>query len=186
VKHGISVDTSMGLTPVEGMIMGTRSGDLDLGVLTFIMNKEEIGVASANTLINKHSGMLGISGVSSDMREVKEAALKGDRRSKLALKMFSYRIKKYIGAYCAALGGMDIVVFTGGIGENDRSTRMEICEDMEFLGIKLDTEKNNSVRGKEGIISSDDSLVKVIVIPTNEELVIAEDTMDILQSHNII
>jgi len=185
VKFGISVDTSMGLTPVEGMIMGTRSGDLDLGVLTFIMNKEEIGVASANTLINKHSGMLGISGVSSDMREVKEAALDGNRRAKLALKMFSYRIKKYIGAYCAAMGGMDIVVFTGGIGENDRSTRMEVCENMEFLGIKMDKERNNSVRKKEGIISSDDSLVKVIVISTNEELVIAEDTMDILRDHNL-
>ena len=186
VKHGKSVDTSMGLTPVEGMIMGTRSGDLDLGVLTFIMNKEEIGVASANTLINKHSGMLGISGVSSDMREVKEAALQGDRRSKLALKMYSYRIKKYIGAYCAAMGGMDIVVFTGGIGENDRSARMEVCEDMEFLGIKMDVERNNDVRGKEGIISSDDSRVKVIVIPTNEELVIAEDTVKILHDHNMI
>ena len=182
IKYGKSVDTSMGLTPVEGMIMGTRSGDLDLGVLTFIMNKEEIRVQEANTLINKHSGMLGISGISSDMREVQKAAVDGHKRSNLALKMYSYRIKKYLGAYCAAMGGMDIVVFTGGIGENDINTRYEACRNMEFLGIEIDKEQNDKiVQGKEGIISKEDSKVKVVVIPTNEELVIAQETVRILK-----
>jgi acetate kinase len=182
IKNGKSVDTSMGLTPVEGMIMGTRSGDLDLGVLTFIMNKEEIGVNSANTLINKHSGMLGISGVSSDMREIEKAAAEGNERASLALQMYSYRIKKYIGAYCAAMGGMDVVVFTGGIGENDTSTRESTCSNMEFLGIHLDMDKNRSIRGKEGIISAPNSKVTVMVIPTNEELVIAQDTLEIISN----
>jgi acetate kinase len=185
IKYGKSVDTSMGLTPVEGMIMGTRSGDLDLGVLTFIMNKEEIRVQAANTLINKHSGMLGISGISSDMREVEEAANNGHKRSQLALKMYSYRIKKYIGAYCAAMGGMDMVVFTGGIGENDSRTRNEVCNKMSFLGITLDKEKNQAtIKGKEGIISTEDSKVKVLVVPTNEELVIAQESVQLLQSRN--
>lgn len=182
IKNGRSMDTSMGLTPVEGMIMGTRSGDLDLGVLTFIMNKEEIRVQEANTLINKHSGMLGISGISSDMREVQEAAEKGHKRSQLALKMYNYRIKKYIGAYCAVMNGMDIVVFTGGIGENDTHTRLETCKNMNYLGIKIDAEKNKEIiRGREGVISSDDSKVKLIVVPTNEELVIAEETVNLLK-----
>jgi acetate kinase len=182
IKKGKSVDTSMGLTPVEGMIMGTRSGDLDLGVLTFIMNKEEIGVQSANTLINKHSGMLGISGVSSDMREVEKAAETGNKRAKLALKMYSYRIKKYIGAYSAAMGGVDMIVFTGGIGENDTYIREKACKNMEFLGIEINRAKNRSTRGKEDIISSNESSVTVMVIPTNEELVIAEDTLEIVSS----
>jgi len=180
IKHGKSVDTSMGLTPVEGMIMGTRSGDLDLGVLTFIMNKEEIGVQSANTLINKHSGLLGVSGISSDMREVEKAAEEGNKRALLAIKMYSYRIKKYIGAYCAAMGGMNIVVFTGGIGENDTLTREKTCSNMEFLGIKIDREKNKNTKGKEDIISAKNSKVTVMVIPTNEELVIAQDTLEII------
>ncbi|MBR9999471.1 MAG: acetate kinase [Cyclobacteriaceae bacterium] len=182
IKNGKSVDTSMGLTPVEGMIMGTRSGDLDLGVLTFIMDKEEIGVQSANTLINKHSGMLGISGVSSDMREIQKAAAEGNERAMLAMKMYSYRIKKYIGAYCAAMGGMDIIVFTGGIGENDTFTREDVCSHMEFLGIRIDKGKNNTTRGTEAIISTRDSMVTVMVIPTNEELVIAEDTLEIVSN----
>jgi acetate kinase len=180
IKHGKSVDTSMGLTPVEGMIMGTRSGDLDLGVLTFIMKKEELGVQSANTLINKHSGLMGVSGVSSDMREVHKAAEQGNKRAKLAIKMYSYRIKKYIGAYCAAMGGMDIIVFTGGIGENDTLTRKKTCSNMEFLGIKIDKGKNKNTSGKEEIISTNDSNVTVMVIPTNEELVIAQDTLEIV------
>jgi acetate kinase len=185
LKYGRSVDTSMGLTPVEGMIMGTRSGDLDLGVLMFIMNKEEIRVQEANTLINKHSGMLGISGISSDMREVEEAAKNGHKRSQLALKMYSYRIKKYIGAYCAAMGGMDMIVFTGGIGENDSRTRYEVCKKMDFLGINIDKEKNETmIGGKEGIISTEDSKVKVLVIPTNEELVIAQESVQLLQRKN--
>ena len=182
IKYGKSVDTSMGLTPVEGMIMGTRSGDLDLGVLTFIMNKEEIRVQAANTLINKHSGMLGISGISSDMREVQKAAIDGHKRSQLALKMYSYRIKKYLGAYCAAMEGMDIVVFTGGIGENDIITRYEACRNMEFLGIEFDKEQNDKiVQGQEGIISKAGSKVNVVVIPTHEELVIAQETVRILK-----
>ncbi len=184
VKHGKSVDTSMGLTPVEGMIMGTRSGDLDLGVLTFIMNKEEIGVQAANTLINKHSGMLGISGISSDMREIEKAAEEGNKRASLALKMYGYRIKKYIGAYCAAMGGIDTIVFTGGIGENDSQIRKDVCSKMEFLGIKLDNDLNEKVKGKEGAITAKNSRVKVLVIPTNEELVIAQDTLEILERDN--
>ena len=186
IKYGKSVDTSMGLTPVEGMIMGTRSGDLDLGVLTFIMNKEEIRVQAANTLINKHSGMLGISGISSDMREVEEAAKNGHKRSQLALKMYSYRIKKYIGAYCAAMGGIDMIVFTGGIGENDFLTRYEACKKMGFLGVCIDKEKNETmVQGKEGLISTDDSKVKVLVIRTNEELVIAQESVQLLRRKRV-
>jgi acetate kinase len=182
IKNGKSVDTSMGLTPVEGMIMGTRSGDLDLGVLTFIMNKEEIRVQEANTLINKHSGMLGVSGISSDMREIQEAAASGHKRSRLALKMYNYRIKKYIGAYSAVMNGVDIIVFTGGIGENDTYTRYETSRRMDFLGIKIDQKRNSEiVGGKEGIISTDTSKVKLMVIPTNEELVIAEETVQLLQ-----
>jgi acetate kinase len=186
IKYGKSVDTSMGLTPVEGMIMGTRSGDLDLGVLTFIMNKEEIRVQAANTLINKHSGMLGISGISSDMREVEEAAKNGHKRSQLALKMYSYRIKKYIGAYCAAMGGMDMIVFTGGIGENDFHTRYEACKKMDFLGVIIDKGKNEAtIKGKEGIISTENSKVKVMVIPTNEELVIAQESVQLLKNRSV-
>jgi acetate kinase len=181
VKNGKSVDTSMGLTPVEGMIMGTRSGDLDLGVLTFIMNKEEIRVQEANTLINKHSGLLGISGISSDMREVHKAAANGHKRAQLALKMYSYRIKKYIGAYCAAMNGMDAIIFTGGIGENDSLTRYDACKKMEFFGVHIDKEKNaQTVNGKEGLISADNSNIKLLVISTNEELVIAEETAQLL------
>ncbi len=180
IEGGRSVDTSMGLTPVEGMIMGTRSGDLDLGVLTFIMNKEEIGVSVANSLINKHSGLLGISGVSSDMREVEQAAADGNERARLALKMYEYRIKKYIGSYSAAMDGVDIIVFTGGIGENDSLVRKNACSGLSYLGLEIDDTKNEQTKGMEGIITSDSSRVKVVVIPTNEELVIAEDTAFIL------
>jgi acetate kinase len=171
----------MGLTPVEGLIMGTRTGDLDLGVLTYIMHKEEIGLNATNTLINKHSGMLGVTGVSSDMREIeKEAFENNNERAALGLKMYNYRIKKYIGAYLAALGGADALIFTGGIGENAVETREEICRGLEFMGIEFDTEKNRSIRGREAIISKDDSKVRVMVVPTNEELVIAEDTARII------
>jgi acetate kinase len=181
IKDGGSMDTSMGLTPVEGLIMGTRTGDLDLGVLTYLMSKEEIGVQAANTLINKHSGMLGISGISSDMREIEKAAfMDNDDRASLALKMYHYRIKKYIGSYMAAMGGADAIVFTGGIGENAPDSREEICKGMEFAGIHLDLAKNASTKGVEAIISKDDSPVKLMVIPTNEELVIAEDTARII------
>ena len=181
IKNGKSVDTSMGLTPVEGLIMGTRSGDIDGGAITLIMEKEEIDYASLNTLINKHSGMLGISGVSSDMREIEAAAAQGNERAILSLKMYDYRIKKYIGAYAAAMGGVDILVFTGGIGENGWETRENVCSDLEFLGIEFDKDKNKGVRSKEVLISKEKSRTKVVIIPTNEEFVIASDTMEIVQ-----
>ena len=180
IDRGKSVDTSMGLTPVEGLIMGTRTGDLDLGVLTFIINKEGIGIQAANTLINKHSGMLGITGISSDMREIEEAAGKKDERALLGLQMYYYRVKKYIGAYAAAMGGLDVLVFTGGIGENSPVTRQEICRGLDFMGLSIDEKKNGQLRGKEMIISHDSGPVKVMVVPTNEELVIARDTEKIV------
>ncbi len=181
IKDGKSIDTSMGLTPVEGLIMGTRSGDLDIGAFTFMMHKEEIGIRSANTLVNKHSGMLGISGISSDMRTIEEAAEKGNKRAKLALDMYDYRIKKYIGAYTAAMNGLDILIFTGGIGENAGITREGVAKELSYLGIELDLEKNAKIRGEEVIISTPESKVTVIVVPTNEELVIAQDTLEIVK-----
>jgi acetate kinase len=181
VKFGQSVDTSMGFTPIEGLIMGTRSGDLDIGVVTYIMDKEEIGISQMGTLANKQSGMLGITGISSDMREIEDAALlHKDKRAVLGLDMYHYRVKKYIGSYAAAMGGVDIVVFAGGIGENGPETREEVCKDLEFLGIEMDLEKNNSIRSKEAVISRKGSRVTVMVVPTNEELVIAEDTVRII------
>ncbi|HEX2922130.1 MAG TPA: acetate kinase [Bacteroidales bacterium] len=182
IKNGQSFDTSMGLTPVEGLIMGTRSGDVDAGALTLIMEKEEIDFASLNTLLNKHSGMLGISGISSDMREIEAASAEGDERAILALKMYDYRVKKYIGAYAAAMGGVDILIFTGGIGENGDDTRAAICQDMEFLGIEFDKELNKGVRSKELVISKKQSKVKVMIVPTNEEFVIASETKEIVEN----
>jgi acetate kinase len=182
VDQGRSVDTSMGLTPVEGLIMGTRTGDLDLGVLTFIMNREAINIQVANTLINKHSGMLGITGISSDMREIEKAAGEGNERAILGLSMYHYRIKKYIGAYAAAMGGLDAVIFTGGVGENAPGSRKDICKNLGFLGIHFDEKKNDNLRGKEMIISKESSPVKIMVIPTNEELVIAQDTEKIVKN----
>jgi acetate kinase len=184
IKNGISVDTTMGMTPVEGLIMGTRCGDLDLGVLTFIMEKEEIGVNAANTLINKHSGVLGISGISSDMRELEDKMKDGDPKATLALSMYDYRIKKYIGAYTAAMNGVDILIFTGGIGENADIHRAGTTKDLEYLGIEIDDKLNNGLRGKEMVISKASSKVKVIVVPTNEELVIAQDAYDIINEIN--
>ncbi len=183
IKYGKSVDTSMGMTPVEGLIMGTRSGDLDLGVYNFIMEKEELTRSVAYTLVNKHSGLLGVSGVSSDVREIEEAAKNDNYRAQLALKMFDYRVKKYIGAYTAAMNGVDILVFTGGIGENGDERRWGIAGELDFLGIKLDYDKNKGLRGKEAVISAEDSKVKVLVVPTNEELVIAQDTMEIVKKY---
>jgi acetate kinase len=180
IKDGKSVDTSMGMTPVEGLIMGTRCGDIDAGVLTYLMTREELDVSTANTLINKHSGLLGITGVSSDMREIFAASQNGSERAKLGLTMFHYRIKKYIGAYAAAMGGVDILIFTGGIGENNDFTRADSTSGLEYMGIELDPKKNNGVRGIETIISSDNSKVTVMIVPTNEELVIAEDTCEIV------
>ncbi len=181
IDVGKSLDTSMGLTPVEGLMMGTRTGDLDLGVLLYIMEKERMGTGVANKLINKHSGFIGVSGVSSDMREIEDAAEKGNERAKLAIEMFRYRVKKYIGAYAAAMGGIDILVFTGGIGENGPENREGVCEDFEFLGLQFDKEKNKGLKGKEEIISTTDSKVKVLIVPTNEELVIARDTFEIVK-----
>ncbi|MEN8118917.1 MAG: acetate kinase, partial [Bacteroidota bacterium] len=155
INKGKSVDTSMGLTPVEGLIMGSRTGDLDLGALLFLMEKEEIGVETARILINKHSGMLGITGVSSDMREIENASKEGNDRAKLGLDMYSYRIKKYIGSYAAAMGGIDILIFTGGIGENADTIRKGITDDLSFLGIELDESKNMGLRGEDAIISKD-------------------------------
>jgi acetate kinase len=183
IKDGKSLDTSMGLTPVEGLIMGTRSGDIDAGVLTLIMEKEEIDYSSLNTLLNKHSGVLGISGISSDMREVEAAAEEGDERAVLALKMYDYRVRKYIGAYAAAMGGIDILIFTGGIGENSSETRENICKELEFLGIDFDKKANDGVRSKEQVITTKESRVTVMIVPTNEEFVIASDTLQIAQQH---
>ncbi len=181
IHNGKSVDTSMGLTPVEGLIMGTRTGDLDLGALLYIMSKKNLSLDEANGLINKKSGMLGISGVSYDMRDIENAAWnEGNQRAQLALDMYVYRIKKYIGSYAAAMGGVDLLIFTGGVGENGPETREVICKDMDFLGISFDIAKNTGLRGKLEMISKHDSAVKVMVVPTNEELVIAHDTLKIV------
>ncbi len=181
IKDGKSIDTSMGFTPIEGLVMGTRSGDLDVGVVHYIMEKEEIGIKSASTLFNKHAGMLGITGISSDMREIEMAAANGSERASLALEMYDYRVKKYIGSYIAALGGLDILVMTGGIGENADTTRQGVLTGLEFLGIEIDLEKNKGFR-KEGVISTPNSKVKVIVVPTDEELMIALDTEQIVSA----
>jgi len=183
IKHGKSVDTSMGLTPVEGLMMGTRTGDLDVGALTFIMGKEVIGLDATNTLLNKHSGVLGVSGVSSDMREVEEAAEAGNERAKLALDMYQYRVKKYIGSYTAAMGGVDVIIFTGGIGENADEMRKEITSNFEYLGLEFDNSKNKGVRGKEVELTKNSSRVKVWIVPTDEELVIARDTYEIVKAN---
>ncbi len=181
INGGKSVDTSMGFTPVEGLLMGTRAGDLDIGAVTYIMDKEKINTEAASTLFNKHSGMLGVSGISSDAREVEDAAYKeGNKDALLAIHIFQYRVKKYIGAYMAAMGGCDVLTFTGGIGENSDTDRAAICKNMEFLGINLDASKNDGLRGKDAIISTKDSRVTVCVIPTDEELMIASETQRIL------
>jgi len=180
VKNGKSMDTSMGMTPIEGVMMGTRCGDLDVGALFHMMNKEDLNMKTANTLVNKFSGVLGVSGLSSDMRDVEIAAENGDQRAEVTYKMYSYRVKKYVGAYAAAMGGVDVIVFTGGIGENDSVTRANVIEGMEFLGVDFDFEKNKGVRGKEIILSRPESRVKVIVVPTNEEMMIAKDTYEIV------
>ena len=179
IKDGKCIDTSMGLTPLEGLVMGTRSGDIDAGAVTFIMEKEGLNATGVSNLLNKKSGVLGVSGVSSDMRELEAAVAAGNPKAIMAEQMYFYRIKKYIGAYAAALGGVDIILFTGGVGENQANCRSEVCEGLEFMGVKIDLEKNK-VRGEEAIISADDSKVTVAVIPTDEELMIASDTLAIL------
>ena len=181
IENGKSVDTSMGFTPIEGLMMGTRSGDVDLGVVTFLMEKEMIGSASVSTLFNKHSGVLGISGISSDMRDIEHAIADGNERAKLALDMYEYRIKKYIGSYAAALGGVDVIVFTGGVGENQSSSREYVCEGLGFMGVKIDNELNAKSHGNEVLLSTPDSTVKVVVIPTDEEYMIASDTLEIVE-----
>ena len=181
VKDGKSVDTSMGLTPLEGLMMGTRSGDIDGGAVTYIMEKEGLDATGISNLLNKKSGVMGVFEKSSDMRDLESAAAAGEPRAVLAENMYFYRIKKYIGAYAAAMGGVDVIVFTGGVGENQANARSGACEGLEYMGVKVDAEKNKT-RGVEAIISTDDSKVKVVVIPTDEELMIASDTMDILSA----
>lgn len=182
VKDGKSIDTTMGLTPLEGIMMGTRSGDIDGGAVTFLMEKEGLDSTAMSNLLNKKSGLLGISGVSSDMREVSAALEQGNERAALAKKMYAYRIKKYIGAFAAAMGGVDVIIFTGGVGENRHEIRESVCENMEFLGIKFDKEANSKIMfGKDGIISAPDSKVKVVVLPTDEELMIASDTLALVK-----
>lgn len=176
VKDGKSIDTSMGLTPVEGLMMGTRVGDVDPGALTFIMDKEHLDTKQLSNLINKKSGVLGISGISSDMRDIDAAIAEGNERAKLALDMYIYRIIKYIGAYTAVLNGVDIIVFTGGVVENQQPLLKDVCEHLSYLGVKIDDAVNASSRGEEKVISAADSKVKVVVIPTDEELMIARDT----------
>ncbi len=176
VLDGKSVDTSMGLTPVEGLMMGTRVGDVDPGALTFIMDKEHLTTKQLSDLINKKSGVAGISGISSDMRDIDAAIEKGDERAKLALDMYIYRIIKYVGAFAAVLNGVDVIVFTGGVGENQQMLRKRVCDHLSYLGVKIDDDVNFSSRGEEKLISASDSKVKVVVIPTDEELMIARDT----------
>jgi acetate kinase len=179
VKNGVSVDTSLGFGTVAGIIMGTRCGDLDPAIIPFLMDKEKLSVEDINKIIYKESGLLGLSeGISSDKRDLREKANQGDERAIRTISVFTYGIKKYIGAYAAAMGGVNAIVFTAGIGENSIETRAEVCEGLEFLGVKIDPEKNK-IRGKEAIISNDNSEVKVMVIPTNEELMIAKDTTEI-------
>jgi len=181
VDKGQSVDTSMGFTPLEGLLMGTRCGDIDTTVILHVMGKEELTLSEANTLLNKHSGLLGLSGESSDMREIIKAMGEGHKRAKIAFDIFCYRVKKYIGAYAAAMGGVDALVFTGGIGENSAEVREEVCKNLEFLGVEFDATKNSN---KETELSKPDSKVKVLRIPTNEELVIALDTARIASEKN--
>lgn len=180
VKNGKSVDTTMGLTPLEGLLMGTRSGDMDPAIMEFVAKKENLSIEEMSSILNKKSGMLGISGVSSDGRDLEAAAKSGNKRAQLALDSFNYRVLKYIGAYAAAMNGVDAIAFTAGIGENNKEMRRDVCASLTYLGVKLDDEKNN-VRGEERIISADDSQVKVLLVPTNEELAIARETLALVK-----
>ena len=180
VVDGKCVDTTMGLTPLEGVMMGTRSGDIDGGAVTFIQKKLGLDADGVSNLLNKKSGVAGLCGYS-DMRDVENAAKAGEEKAVIAQESYFYRIKKYIGAYAAAMGGVDVLVFTAGVGENQTSMREQTCKDLEFMGIKIDVEKNATIRGKEAIISTPDSKVKVVVIPTDEELMIATDTMALVK-----
>jgi len=182
VKNGCSIDTSMGFTPLEGLVMGTRSGDLDPSIVFYLIG-EGFSPREVEDMLNKRSGLLGLSGVSNDIRDVEREAEAGSRRARLALQVFAYRAKKYIGAYAAVLGRLDVLVFTGGIGENDPLMRRMICDDMGFLGVRIDEEANRDTVGRTGIISSEKSRVRVLVVPTDEELAIAEETKKCLLNH---
>jgi acetate kinase len=179
IKNGKVIDTSMGLTPLAGLMMGSRCGDIDPSAVTYLMEKLNKTPQEMANFLNKESGVLGITGISSDMRDVENADNNGDKMAHLALEMYSYRIKKYIGAYAAAMNGVDIIVFTAGVGENQIGMRVDACAGLDYLGVKIDEERNN-VRGKETIISADDSKVKVVLVPTDEEIVIARDTRDLV------
>lgn len=179
IMHGKSLDTSMGFTPLEGLLMGTRCGDLDPGIVKFIMSREELSISEVDSMLNKHSGMRGLSGISGDMRQIEEEMLKGDERARETFEIFEYRLRKYIGAYAAAMDGVDAIIFTGGIGENSRLLRQRVCEHLTYLGVTFDAEANKA-KG-ERCISGPDAKTQVWVIPTNEELVIARDTRDIVE-----
>ncbi len=181
IEHGKSLDTSMGFTPVDGLIMGTRTGDIDPGVLLFLADKEHLSLKGVSNMINKRSGIMGISEISSDMRDLELAYYEGNERANLALTMYAYRVKKFIGAYAAIMNGLDCLIFTGGIGENDFNIRRMICQNMEYIGLDFDETSNHGVKGEEKIISKPDSKVAALVVKTNEELVIATDTYKILQ-----
>lgn len=180
VDGGKCVDTTMGLTPLEGVMMGTRSGDIDGGAVSFIQKKLNLDADGISNLLNKKSGVQGITGISSDMREVEAAEKAGNERAILAMEMYNYRIKKYIGAYAAAMNGCDIIVFTAGVGENQAGMRADVCKGMEWMGVKIDEVKNATIHGEEAVISAPDSKVTVVVVPTDEELMIATDTMNLL------
>ncbi len=182
IKDGKSIDTSMGFTPVDGLIMGTRTGEIDPGVLIYIADKEHLNVQGVSNMINKKSGVMGITNLSSDMRDLELAASSGNKRAILALEMYAYKVKKFIGAYIAALNGLDLLIFTGGVGENDFNARKMICSDMEYMGIEFDVEKNNEKKNQDVIISKPTSRVTVMVVTTDEELVIATDTKNIVTS----
>jgi acetate kinase len=181
IENGKSIDTSMGFTPVDGLIMGTRTGEIDPGVLLYLAEKEGLSLSGVNNMINKKSGVAGISQLSSDMRDLEAAAVEGNPKAILALNMYSYKIKKFIGAYVAALNGLDLLVFTAGVGENDINTRKMICTGMEYLGIEIDEDQNKKAKAKDLLISKSSSRVKVIVITTDEEFVIASDTQEIVE-----
>ena len=180
VKYGKSIDTSMGLTPTEGLMMGTRSGDVDPGALTYLMNKHNLTPDQLQKIINKESGVAGVSGISSDMREIEAAVKNGDEMATLALDMYEQRIIKYVGAYAAEMGGVDIIVFTGGVGENQTGVRENVCAPLAFMGVEIDKELNAKTRGTETVISAPQSKVRVVVVPTDEELMIARDTREIV------
>jgi acetate kinase len=180
VKGGVSIDTSMGFTPLEGLVMGTRSGDIDAAIVPYLMDKMGMTIEKTISYLNKQCGVLGLSGVSSDFRDLWDAADKGNERAKIALEVFCYKIKKYIGSYAAAMGGVDVITFAGGIGENDGPVRKMACEGLEFLGVEIDVEFNHPLRGREAVISTPDSKVVVMIVPTDEELVIAQDTCELV------